>query len=120
MSKNTQFDQSISSFAKAVVTTETLWLLTDEHGCMMLNSEDEDCVPVWSEQVLADAWINGEWQSCKAEAVTINDWLNRWVPGLVDDDLAVVVNPDQQAMGIVLLPDELAYEIERCRKKRTK
>ena len=34
-------------FFDTVKASKQIWILTDEHGCVMLNTEDEDCVPVW-------------------------------------------------------------------------
>jgi len=43
-----QYDaqQRYTYLLKEVVKNSQIWLLVDEHGCVMLNSEDEDCVPV--------------------------------------------------------------------------
>ena len=46
-----------------VTLNKQIWILTDEHGCVMLNSDDEDCVPVWPAQEFADYWATGYWSS---------------------------------------------------------
>ncbi len=42
--------------------TVEVWILTDEHGCVMLNTEDEDCVPVAAKtkrfaRIVGNGWL---------------------------------------------------------------
>jgi hypothetical protein len=102
---------------KEVIENREIWLLTDEHGCVMLNSEDEDCVPVWPSQAHAQAWATQEWQTCKAEAVSLSKWHSHWTRGLEEDELAIVVFPDQQQEGLVIYPDEFDLALKKQAKK---
>jgi len=101
-----------------VVQHRKIWILTDEHGCVMLNTDDEDCVPIWPSQETAELWINEEWTTCKAEAISLNKWFSRWTHGLLDDELAVVVFPNLSEQGIVMFSDELETEIKQQAKKQ--
>lgn len=102
---------------KTMVAERQIWILTDEHGCVMLNTEDEDCVPVWPNEEFATQWATGDWQECKAEAISLNKWHSRWTYGLADDELAVVVFPNQQEEGVVLFPDEFDFELKKQAQK---
>ncbi|GAB3522815.1 DUF2750 domain-containing protein [Photobacterium alginatilyticum] len=102
---------------KEVVSNRQIWILTDEHGCVMLNTDDEDCVPVWPNKEFAESWATGEWESCKAEAISLNKWHSRWTHGLEDDELAVVIFPNQDEDGLVVYPDELDYELKQQERK---
>ena len=110
-------EQRFNYLVKEVVANDQIWLLTDEHGCVMLNSDDEDCVPVWPSQAFAQAWATDEWQACKAQAVPLNTWHSRWTRGLEDDELAIVVFPDQQQEGLVIYPDEFDLALKKRAKK---
>ncbi|WP_305422443.1 DUF2750 domain-containing protein [Photobacterium leiognathi] len=103
---------------KEVVANREIWILIDEHGCVMLNTDDEDCVPVWSNKEFAEAWATGEWDNCKAESISLNKWHSRWTHGLEDDELAIVVFPIQDQEGLVIYPDELDYELKNQAKKQ--
>ncbi len=98
------------------VAHNQLWILTDEHGCMMLNSEEEDCIPIWPSKAFAQQWINNDWQHCKPEAISLNKWFSRWTQGLIEDDLAIVVFPNHAEQGLILYPDELDYELKQKQK----
>lgn len=109
--------QRATYFLKEVVENSQLWILTDEHGCVMLNTEEEDCVPVWPNQEFAEAWATEEWQECKPEAIGLNKWFSRWSSGLADDELAVVVFPSQSEQGLVYYPDELEQDLKQQQSK---
>jgi len=114
-------EKRLSYLLKQVIANQEVWLLTDEHGCMMLNTEDEDCVPVWPDQAFAQRWATGEWQDCKPTAVSLNIWYSRWSLGLADDELAVVIFPiqsSQSEQGIVLYPDEFESALQKESKKQ--
>jgi len=111
--------QRAGYFIKEVIANNTLWILKDEHGCVMLNTEEEDCVPVWPNEEFAQAWATDEWKNCHAEAISVNKWFSRWSHGLMDDELAVVVFPSQQEQGLVFYPDELENELKAQQKKQS-
>ena len=100
-------------FVKEAVAQNELWILTDEHGCVMLNTAEEDCVPVWPNKEFAQAWATDEWQDCQPEAISLNKWFSRWTHGLADDELAIVVFPSQDEQGLVYYPDELEHELKQ-------
>lgn len=103
---------------KEVVANRQIWILVDEDGCVMLNTEDEDCVPVWPNQEFAQAWATGDWDECKPEAISLNKWHSRWSHGLADDDLSVVVFPNADQEGVIVFPDEFDFELKKQAQKR--
>lgn len=105
-------EQRVDYLLSEVVKNRKIWILTDNDGCVMLNTEDDDCVPVWPSQATAELWMNKEWSHCKAEAISLNKWFSRWTHGLIDDELAVVVFPDMNEQGVVLYSDELEVELK--------
>ncbi|SFD06647.1 DUF2750 domain-containing protein [Pseudoalteromonas denitrificans] len=110
-------DKRYKYLIKEVVKTQLIWILTDEHGCVMLNTDDEDCVPVWPNKEFAQAWATGDWESCKAKEIDLKKWHSHWTHGLEDDELAIVVFPNLEEDGLVVYPDELDYELKVQAKK---
>ena len=103
---------------KEAVANRQIWILVDEDGCVMLNTEDEDCVPVWPNEEFAQAWANGDWEHCKPEAISLNKWHSRWTYGLADDELSVVVFPNAEQEGVIVFPDEFDFELKKQAQKR--
>ncbi|NLS13438.1 DUF2750 domain-containing protein [Vibrio sp. SM6] len=103
---------------KQVVESREIWILTDEHGCVMLNTEDDDCVPVWPNQEFAALWATGEWEDCQPQAISLNKWHSRWTNGLLDDELSVVAFPNADLEGVILFPDEFDFDLTQQAKKQ--
>ncbi|MFT5164618.1 MAG: hypothetical protein ACI9FJ_003225 [Alteromonadaceae bacterium] len=110
--------QRFNYLLKEVVANQQIWILTDEHGCVMLNTEEEDCIPVWPNEEFAKAWATGEWVDCKAQGIALSKWHSHWSGGLAEDDLAIVVFPNENEEGLVVFPDELDFELKRVANKR--
>lgn len=105
-------------FLREVIKNSELWVLTDEHGCMMLNSDDEDCVPVWPNKEFAQTWATADWELCTAQAISLDVWHSRWTSGLEEDELSVVVFPNSNEEGVILYPTELADELHKKAQKK--
>ncbi|MDA9557307.1 DUF2750 domain-containing protein [Vibrio sp.] len=100
-------------FFKAAAKDKKIWLLIDEHGSVLLNTEEEECVPVWPSEAHALQWATDEWEGFTAEPISVAKWKSRWTSGLEEDELAVVVYPDQEGEGLVLFPDEFEFELQK-------
>ncbi len=110
-------DERFNHFISRVCEHDELWILTDEHGCMMLTSDDEeDCIPMWPHADYAREWAVDDWSQCKPEAISLKVWQSRWVPGMEDDELMVAVFPTPDATGVVVEPREVQEAIARKKK----
>lgn len=105
-------EQRLNFLIKQANQQQQIWILTDEHGCVMLNSEDEDCAPVWPSQETAQAWATGEWSECNAMAIDLKTWFAKWTDGLEQDQVCVAVFPSHDQDGIVLTPEEFEFELK--------
>ncbi len=99
-------------FLEQVRANRQLWILSDEHGAVMLTSEDEDCVPVWPDREFAESWATDEWDHCQPKAIPLQHWLDKWTPGLEEDELMLAVFPTEDDDGTILFPDELAFQLD--------
>lgn len=90
-----------------------IWILTDDTGCVMLNTEDEDCVPVWPHEALVQSWATGDWENCQPKSISLNLWKSRWTNGLTDDDLSIVVCPSLEGEGVIVFADEFEFQLTR-------
>ena len=46
-------DGRYTFFIQQAVANGKLWILKDDSGCMLLNAEEEDAIPFWSDEELA-------------------------------------------------------------------
>ena len=98
---------------KEIQANQEIWILTDKHGCVLLNSDDEDCVPVWPHKACAEMWATGDWAECTAMSLSLKEWQQKWLSGLLQDDLAIAVFPDIAGEGIVVFSDEFKDEFNK-------
>tara|TARA_B110000467_G_C18306728_1_gene475191 strand:- start:1211 stop:1618 length:408 start_codon:yes stop_codon:yes gene_type:complete len=111
--ENYNDEKRLTYTVQQVITNKCIWVLADEHGCVMLNTEDEDCVPVWPNEEFALRWATDEWENCIAEGISLAKWHSHWSTGLADDELALVVFPNQDNQGLVLYPDEFEVALQK-------
>ena len=86
---------------------KVIWTLQDQDGCVMLTTEDEDCIPMWPSEETAAQWAVDEWASCEPLAIPLDEFQERWVSGMEDDDLFIAVFPVQDDLGVVVPPFEV-------------
>ncbi|MCW8108237.1 DUF2750 domain-containing protein [Alteromonas ponticola] len=107
-------EQRLQETLNLIIQHKEIWILNDEHGCVMLNTdEEEDGVPIWPSSDLAQLWATDEWADCQPLSISLDDWLNKWQPGLTGDDLLVMVCPLPGEEGEVLLPSEFSEKLRR-------
>lgn len=110
-------DQNYQTFINQIVSQKEIWILTDSYGAVMLNTEDEDCVPVWASEADASQWASGEWQNCQAEAIPLKVWQHRWTAGMEEDEFYVVVDPQEDQEGLVIHPEDFDADLRKALKK---
>lgn len=100
------FERRMQMFAEHVQQDQSIWILNDDDGAVMLISDDEDCIPVWPSEEAALLWKSDEWSNCKALAISLVDWKAKWTNGLIQDDICVAVFPIPGEDGLVNFPDQ--------------
>ena len=98
-------------FVEQAKEHKTLWTLQDDDGCVMLTTDDEDCIPMWPSEEAANLWAVDDWKACTPLSIPLDEWLERWVPGMQDDDLFVAVFPVQDDLGVVIEPFEVEQRL---------
>jgi hypothetical protein len=111
-------EQRLDYLVKEIVKHQKVWILTDDDGCVMLNTDDEDCAPVWPSEAFAQGWATGEWADCKAIAIDLKTWRTRWTYGLEGDNVAIAVFPGEDEQGLVISAQEFDYELQQLINKK--
>lgn len=93
-------------FVSEVREQQRLWVLADSGRFCLLRIDEEECLPVWPAAELAAAW-NGE-AGMLPQAVALDIWLQRWVPGMIAEGSRVAVFPGNAGDAVVVTPQELA------------
>src|SRR3954469_620822 len=84
-----------------------VWSLRNADGWVLAGDDDgREGVPVWPHPRFAEACAAGSWQGCTAAAITLEDWMNKWLPGMERDNryVAAFVLPGTSNRGIKIEP----------------
>ncbi len=98
---------------REAVAQQTLWILKDAGGSMLLVADGEECIPVWPSAEQARAWADGDWSQGEPHAIPLKTWLDRWVKGMTEDGLCVAVFPLPDEAGVVEQPQDFADSLLR-------
>ncbi|WP_371185251.1 DUF2750 domain-containing protein [Thalassotalea maritima] len=105
--------QRYELFMQQLMTEREAWILTDEHGAVMLTEEGEDLVPFWPTKETAQGWATDEWDHCQPLKLTLDEIQQRWLPGMEEDDLCLIIFPNQNLTGQLLYPWQFADAINK-------
>lgn len=103
-------DKRCDYFLTQIEQQQKVWTIVDDQGVMLLVSDDEDCIPVWPAEEFVQEWINGDWAHCQAHSISMDEWQQKWLPGLEEDEIEVAVFPLSHDGGLVMSPWELSHD----------
>ena len=97
-----------------------VWSLRNADGWVVAGDDDgREGVPVWPHPRFAEACASGPWEGCGAAPITLEDWMNKWLPGMERDNryVAAFVLPGTPNRGIKVEPakhrEHLLQELAR-------
>ncbi|OJW16764.1 MAG: hypothetical protein BGO49_16020 [Planctomycetales bacterium 71-10] len=101
-----------SHFVRRVADWGEIWSLGDGDGWKLLADDaGRELVPVWPAAAFVQALCIGEWAGCRPRAIAMDDWLEKWTPGMVRDGRKVAVPPTPEGRAVTVEPERLAADI---------
>lgn len=98
-------------FVKHTADEKQLWSLWQDGWALTSDNEGRELVPVWPHGVYAKACAVDEWQGYQPKAIIMDEWLERWIPGMRNDGRLVALFPTPQDKGIAVDPQRLEIDI---------
>lgn len=98
-------------FLEQVRETGQIWGLYGDDGwalCPSIEFEDTEVFPFWSDERYAAAVCTDEWKVYRPRAISIEDFLSEWLPGIHEDNAMVGPNWDAELTGMEIEPADLA------------
>lgn len=91
-----------------IVENGELWGLYGNNGWLLLQAEDDACLPIWPSEAFAQAWEKNEFPDCKPKSIKLDIWLSQWLPGMQNNGTLVLVFPlSEDEEGIMLNAQEV-------------
>ncbi|MFT3822563.1 MAG: DUF2750 domain-containing protein [Chitinophagaceae bacterium] len=75
-------------FIRTVVNFEELWGVYD-NGWASLGGVDKIVLPFWPEMEFAALCCTGEWKNYKPTSISLDDFIQKWIPGMIRDNRLV-------------------------------
>lgn len=105
-------------FIRKVCDFESVWGLFSESGWVTSVSKLGSIgFPVWPESSFASACANGEWTGTTPKEIFLQDFIEKWLPGLSSDSRYVAVfpvpNSQHQEVPPLTLQNQLCSELQQ-------
>jgi len=97
---------------KRVVDRQQVWSLWQEGWAMGGDSEGRAMLPVWPHARYAALCASDEWAGFNPRSITLEDWMQKWLPGLTRDSRYVSVFPTAKGRGIPVDPVRLKCDLK--------
>jgi len=90
-----------------LVEHKELYGLYGDNGWLLLQAENDACLPVWPHEEFAKGWVGQDFPDCQPKLIPLSDWVERWLPGMQQDGNLILVFPvGEEEEGIVLTSEE--------------
>ena len=100
-----------SVFLNRVVDWEEVWSLRSANGwCLMADDSGAEMIPVWPHERFATACASNDSEE-QAASISLDDWLDKWLPGILKDGRQVAVFPVPGGHGVIVSPTRLRADL---------
>ncbi len=109
-------DQNYDQFIDEALATGCVWGLEGPEGWALCGSEpypDSQVMPFWSQPEFAKIHCADEWQNYQVVAVSTEEFMDDWLPGMHDDELMVGVNWNSELAGVEIEPLDLLEDFDK-------
>ena len=97
---------------KKVADDKIVWSLWKDNGWALAeDSEKRILVPIWPHSTYATLSANGDWAGYDPRSITVDVWLNRWIPGMQKDNRLVLAFPVSADKGVVVDPERIGKDL---------
>lgn len=98
-------------FLRKAADAEEVWGLFEDGWATAANGHGNNGIPFWPERELAEACATAEWAVYQPRKIAVDEFLERWLPGMAKDALLAVVFPTPEDKGTYVDPSRLAADL---------
>jgi len=105
-------------FLNKVADWEELWGIANDDGwCLYADDSGTELLPVWPARAYAHTFCADDFADHAPKAISMDEWLENWLPGLASEGTQVAVFPLLSGQGIVIDPERLADDLKGALKQ---
>ncbi|MBB5368806.1 MULTISPECIES: DUF2750 domain-containing protein [unclassified Janthinobacterium] len=95
---------------RKVADTQEVWGLYDA-GWATAEAGGKVSIPFWPEAAFAQACATGDWEHFQPCAIALDDFLNKWLPGMASNDQLASVFPVPHGSASIAAPADLLADL---------
>jgi Protein of unknown function (DUF2750) len=100
-------------FIKRVVDWGSVWSIRDDDGWALTKDDDGNTlIPVWPHSRFAAACAAADWQHMRPAPIQLEDWIERWLPGIERDKRLIAVFATAEGRGAVVTPGQVQRDLD--------
>ena len=96
---------------KRVADWEEIWSLSDNGWALSSDDDGNEAVPVWPHSRFAEACARDNWAGFRARIISLSDWLDAWIPGMIKDKRQVAVFPTPHKKSLFVAPERVRDDL---------
>ena len=100
--------ERLQYFLGRAIESEEVWGLSNPSGWVMKDVDNKSILPVWPYEQMASLCAANEWQDYTASAVSLEHFVYKLLPIMVDQDIRVEILPTSSSGGECMDASELA------------
>lgn len=109
---NSSAEERYSYFIRKVADFEEVWGLYNEGWAMLEDNKEQNIIPFWPEEAFAQLCAEGVWESYQPKPIELNNFIEKWLPGMEKDGKSAGIFYNPEGKGIVVQPDKLLGAIQ--------
>jgi len=91
---------------------EEVWSIRDTNGWALISSDpNTHLVPIWPAKDFAAACCLGEWENFEPQSISLDKWIDKWLPGMAKDGRSIAVFPLPNDKGVIVSPERLGKDL---------
>jgi hypothetical protein len=92
---------------KRIADEELIWSLKNKDGWILSEKDGKELIPIWPHKLFAESCAKGDWNECTASSIPLDEWIDRWIPGMKKDNRLLIVFPTEKGdKSIMISPDD--------------
>ena len=99
-------------FVRKVADTQAVWGLYHA-GWATAQVDGKLAIAFWPEAAFAQACTSGDWEHFQPRAIALDDFLNKWLPGMEENHQLAFVFPVPQGSASVAAPGDLLADLQQ-------
>lgn len=109
---NLSSEEKYNYFISKVTDFEEIWGLYKDGWALLGKGTEKLVFPFWPEKEFASLNVFNEWNGYEPKIIKLDDFLEKWIPGLISDNIEISIFYHTDSNDILVSAEKLAKDIK--------